>query len=208
MQNAHSLSVLTDEELVMQYHHGDNSALADLLVRYAPLADRLIAKHPALGADAEDAKQELLVSLVRAVASYQQGGGASFRTYLNQSMENALKNLMIHHQTGKHQILTQALSLDDLDEERLIRDFSVNPEDEFMMKEHSRLIREFIAETLSELEQQVLVYFLADYSYEEIAALLSSTPKSVDNALQRIRKKLRVLLSKSGEIHSYMNVSK
>lgn len=207
MQKNFSPSSRSDEALVLAYHQGDNSALAELMVRYADWVDQKVRRYPELGPDAEDAKQELMVALVRAVTGYDAGKGAAFRTYLNRCMENAMTSFLLNRQTKKAAVLRDAVPIDEVDEQRLLSDASANPEDQIILQERFHTMELLIAQHLSPFEQEVLFYYLAEYSYEEIAGSLHCSVKSVDNALQRIRRKLKTVFHDLREPHPPKDVS-
>ena len=196
----------SDEELIASYHQGDNTALATLIARYAGWADRKVRANEALGSDAEDAKQELLVALVRAVSGFQPAEGVQFRTYVNRCMDHAMTNFLLHLRTKKSAVLTDAVPIEDLDE-RFLCDFSVNPEETVILQERFHSIETLVAQMLSSFEQKVLFCYLADDSYEEIANQLNCSVKAVDNALQRIRRKLKTALRDNREPHPFGDVS-
>lgn len=198
----------TDEVLVRAYRQGSNEALAELMMRYASIAKLKVRAVSSLGADAEDASQELMVALLRAVYSYSEEKNASFKTYVGVCMDHALVNFLEAHQTQKASVLRHALSLDDLAENALLSNDSDDPEKQILLQEQIHTMELLISQKLSRFEKDVLFFYLADHSYEEISHRLNCTEKSVDNALQRIRRKLKSAWGKLREDHPQSDDSK
>ena len=109
--------------------------------------------------------------------------------------ENKIKNVIIYHNSIKNKILTESVPLDFADLSSATDPTSENPEDIFLAAEHFSTIKKKIDSLLSELEFKVLSCYLKGYDYEQIATILSVSRKSVDNSMQRVRKKLRQLLT-------------
>lgn len=183
-----SLHRLSDEDLVLCYRAGNNAALVELVARYIDLSDRKIGRYPHLLKEAEDVKQEALIAFLHAVSRYDANKGASFATYVNFCTDNAIKNFLLHISAKKIQMLKSALPIDQLETIGQGRD---NPEEILIHRESFADLEAAIERRLSEFERDVLFCFLDGKTYEQIAENLSSNPKAVDNALQRVRRKLR-----------------
>ena len=184
----------SDEELVLIAKSGCDNAFDLLFERYAHvLKMRAMRYSKVVKSDTEDFVQEGMLALFRAVKSFDVNLGTQFKTYaaacINNSMASAVKkHLKTTEKTG--------VSIDFIGEEKLAENSpsssAVMPaEDIYIEREHSELLALQINSLLSNFERQVLKFYLRGYSYLQIAELLSTTTKAVDNALQRVRRKLR-----------------
>ena len=188
-----SLELLLDKELVCLARSGDTSAFAVILERYLPVIKYRAGRYSNIaGVDLDDFVQEGMLALFRAVKNFDANAGIQFKTYavtcINNSLTTAIKSHM--KDFGRN----AAISLDGIDGQALLDDSpqSGHPvEDEFLEKEATQLRARQILDVLSPFEQQVLALYLEGFRYRQISAKLSSSDKSVDNALQRIRRKLR-----------------
>ncbi len=134
--------------------------------------------------DFDDAVQEGNIGLFRAVLSYSEGKGASFGTYAKKCILNSILTAYKSSQSHKHQILTSAKSLED-------DDYSRSMEADFLVKEQNKEFIKTARQKLSEFEFLVFSLYTMQYSYKEIAKLTGRDEKSINNAVQRIHKKLR-----------------
>ncbi|MGI6403063.1 MAG: sigma-70 family RNA polymerase sigma factor [Oscillospiraceae bacterium] len=180
--------VLADEELALLVQKGDTDAFSVLSYRYdAALKGRAGRYVGIAGVEAEDFFQEGLIALYRAARGYNPNGKARFRTYavacINNSMTTAIKLHM------RQQNCKKLLSIQQLDEAIM----SQQPMEHFLLDQEdlSPLI-DRIQSRLSKLERQVLHHYLTGHSYQQISRVLGTSPKTVDNALQRVRRKLRL----------------
>jgi len=179
----------TDDELVSLVKKGDASAFVILSDRYMPaLYNRASRYANVVGIDLEDFVQEGLLALFRAAKGFDPGLDARFGTFaitcINNSMSDSIKAFMRNARQHSH------LNIDDLDENNLSSRTSP-VEDSFLDQEASTLRAQRIENLLSVFEQQVLKHYLGGHSYQQISAILGTDTKAVDNALQRVRRKLR-----------------
>lgn len=195
MENMEQIQLLSDEELIVRYRAGDNQALAELAARYSGLADKKVAKYPFLKEEADDARQEALIAWMNAVKSYDAEKGASFRTYVSRCFDNAIKNFMIKSSAKKLQLLKQAVPFEELGDAKLEGAMANNPEEIYIDKERYHQLMEKIQMDLSEFERNVLFCYLDGKSYNQISISFNSSQKAVDNALQRVRRKLKTVLN-------------
>lgn len=182
-------SDLPDAELVKLYSGGSDSAFAVLTDRYIGLIRSITSKYRVAGLEPDDLTQEGLMGLLCAAKSYDSSGPASFRTYASLCINRRVISLLKRSESGKSKALNNYVSIDDEGCEGFPS--GENPEDMYIGKESLDQLAKAITELLSERERRVLSLYLAGESYAEIAASLCSTTKSVDNAMQRIRRKLR-----------------
>ena len=182
-----NLSILADSDLCLRCSNGDADAEEVLVLRYGELVRRCCRPLFLIGGDSEDLMQEGMLALVLAIRSYQVGRGASFSTYAHSCIRNRLLNAVRSAASGRHQALNTALSLEEAAE---LNDGRDGPEQQLIRADTLRELRA----CLTELESQVLERYLMGESYAGIAAALVRKEKSVDNAIQRIRKKWELAL--------------
>lgn len=190
---------LKDEEIIGLIKQGDENALSFLLDRYKELVNIKVSKYYIVGAEKDDTIQEGMIGLFKAIKCYDETKQNSFKTFANMCIERQLITAIKSSNRQKHIPLNSYLSLnnsayenDDNDEE-LINTFDSktieDPLDTIMKKEYIAHIESTIDKTLSGFEKQVLNRYIKGESYVDIAAKLDAPVKSVDNAIQRIRKK-------------------
>ena len=190
-------SVYSDEELQRLSAAGDGSAGSELAHRYRPLIRRCTRPYYLLGGDNEDLIQEGMIGLVHSMHSFDENGGASFRSYSELCIKRRIMDAIKAAGRLKHMPLNTGLSLDELsDSEGLDKSgladmsYSPSPEELFIRREEKSTVRELAYSILSPLERKVMDCYLEGLSYDEIAQRCGKGVKSVDAALQRIRKKL------------------
>lgn len=192
-------SAMSDEELAILAAN-DSAALEYLLIKYKNFA-RLKAKaYFLIGADHEDIVQEGMIGLYKAIRDFNPEKLASFRAFAELCVTRQIITAIKAATRQKHIPLNSYVSLnkplyDEGPEKAMMdmvsRDRSVvNPEDLFIGKEYYSNIGEQINELLSQFEKKVLLLYLEGKSYQEIAEQLKKHVKSIDNALQRVKKKL------------------
>ena len=134
--------------------------------------------------DYDDAVQEGNIGLFKAILSYCENKGASFPTYAKKCILNSMLSARQAASAQKHSVLNDAMPLD---ESILLQSF----ESDFMVREQNREFIKIAKQKLSDFEFLVFSLYTMQYSYKEIAELTGKTEKSVNNAIQRIRSKLR-----------------
>ena len=190
---------MPDEEVVKLIKQGDDDAFSYLCEKYKDIINVKVSKYYIIGAERDDTVQEGMIGLFKAIKSYDETKQNSFKTFANICVERQLITAIKSSNRQKHQPLNSYLSLnnsaydnDDNDEE-LINTFDSktieDPLDTVMKKEYIAHIENTIDRTLSGFEKQVLNRYIKGESYVDIAAKLDAPVKSVDNAIQRIRKK-------------------
>ena len=191
---------LTDEQIIAEIKTGDEKALTYLLDKYKELVNIKVGKYFLIGAEKEDIIQEGMIGLYKAIKSYNKDKQNSFKSFANICIERQLITAIKTSNRQKHMPLNSYLSLNtaayDNNEEdsvELIDTFDSNtiedPLETIMKKEYYEQLQSNIEKTLSDFEKQVLNRFIKGESYNIIAQKLDSPVKSVDNAIQRIRKK-------------------
>ena len=191
---------LTDEEIISQIKQGDKEALSYLLQKYKDLVNIKISKYFMIGAEKEDILQEGMIGLFKAIKDFNPEKQNSFKSFANICIERQLITAIKSSNRQKHMPLNSYLSLNmaayDNNEEdsvELIDTFNSktieDPLETIMKKEYYKEVENAVNKSLSKFERQVLEQFLKGESYVRIAEKLDSPVKSVDNAIQRIRKK-------------------
>ncbi len=193
-------SNLTDEQIVTEIKQGDEYALSYLLEKYKELVNMKVGKYFMVGAEKEDIMQEGMIGLYKAIKNFDTQKQNSFKTFANLCIERQLITAIKTSNRQKHMPLNSYLSLNmaaydnnEDDSVELIDTFNSNtiedPLETVMKKEYYEQIHNNIEKSLSKFEKQVLDRFMKGESYNVIAKRLDSPVKSVDNAIQRIRKK-------------------
>ena len=176
-------------ELLLHIQNGSSGAFVKLADRYAPLLDSEVARYVGSlsDADVDDLRQGALVSLYRAALSYRADEGVTFGLYAKICIVNGIADTLRY--IGKKPV---DLSMSDIDEEAFGGDS--DPEDLMLDKEQFAILRRMIMHTLSPLELEIFEFYLCGYSYAEIAEKVGKSAKSVDNALRRVKDKLKKVL--------------
>ena len=192
----------SDEELCLLAASGNRLAEEALVTRYNRLVRTCARPFFLAGGDSEDLTQEGMVGLITAVREYDAGKEASFRTFAEICIRSRLYSVLRASARDKQQPLNQSLSLDDshFDSNPLTSGTNNlaqrNPEDFLIDREHTAALLSGVRKQLSEFEAKILGFYLDGLSCREIAKAVGKPPKSVDNAVQRIRRKVaRQLLS-------------
>ena len=187
-----------DKILLEQINHGSTEALEILINKYKELVNMKISKYFIIGAEKEDIYQEGLIGLYKAIKSFDTEKQNSFKTFANLCIERQLITAIKTSNRQKHMPLNSYLSLnasayDDDDDTALIEVFNSStvedPLETLTKKEYYKTVEDKIEENLSDFEKQVLHRYARGESYVSIAEKLDSPVKSIDNAIQRIRKK-------------------
>ena len=191
-----------DEALCLLVAAGNRLAEETLVTRYNRLVRTCARQKEGAGGDSEDLTQEGMVGLITAVREYDAGKEASFRTFAEICIRSRLYSVIRASARDKQQPLNQSLSLDDshFDSNPLTSGTNNlaqrNPEDFLIDREHTAALLSGVRKQLSEFEAKILGFYLDGLSCREIAKAVNRPPKSVDNAVQRIRRKVaRQLLS-------------
>ena len=191
--------VLSDEKLqalAAERQSGAEEALAERYVRLVRVCARPFFLY---GGDSEDLIQEGMLGLLSAIREFDIGKGASFKTYAETCIRNRIQSAIRSAARKKHAPLNDGVSLDDVlsDESQSLgtQYFQRSPEEQVLARETEKEFISAYSRRLSKLEAQVLNLYLDGLSYQEMAAILGRDTKAVDNAVQRIRKKLASLPS-------------
>lgn len=176
----------TDEELIARIRSGETGVTEYLLEKYKPLVKKQARTMYLMGGENEDLIQEGMIGLFRAISTYRQGEGSFYGFALlciNRQMYTAVQASA----RKKHEPLNAYVSLDE-EPQMPLED---SPETMLLLQEKEGKREDMIARHLSSLEKKVLALYLEGMSYGQIAEQIGRPEKSVDNAIQRLKKKLK-----------------
>lgn len=199
-------SEMTDEEVVSLSQQGNMYAMEAILNRYKGFVASKARPYFLIGGNHEDMIQEGMIGLYKAVRDYLPDKQASFRSFaeicITRHMITAIKTAT----RQKHQPLNSYVSLSrpayDENSDQTLADVvlgssCMNPEELIINKESYDACEAAISKALSKLEHKILSLYLQGKSYQEISEQIGKSPKSIDNALQRVKRKLERILSKN-----------
>lgn len=179
----------TDSELVFLAKSGDNNSLTELLNRYSDMVLQKSASFKSLiGLESDDLYQEGMLGFLSAVYTYDDSRNASFKTFASLLVTRKMLSALRKANSDKNLPLREYVSIEE--EFDLLSDLPT-PEESLIHSEELDIINDYIENSLSKTERKVLKLNLHGLSYGEIAEILDCNEKSVDNALQRIRRKIR-----------------
>ncbi len=200
-----SFDELGDEEVVAFARDGDNLALEYLIHKYKNFVRAKARSYFLIGADREDIIQEGMIGLYKAIRDFRADKLASFRAFAELCITRQIITAIKTATRQKHIPLNSYVSLNkplyDDESDRTLEDVLAgnkvsDPEELVISREEFLDIESKMSEFLSELEWSVLMLYLEGKSYQEIAEQLSRHVKSIDNALQRVKRKLERYLEK------------
>jgi len=197
------LDASTDEQLVANASDGREHALAELLSRYRPFVRLKARSYFLVGADREDVVQEGMIGLYKAVRDYDATRQASFRAFAELCVTRQIITAIKAATRFKHAPLNSYVSLhlpayhDDEPEHEMVEQIVspvADPADSVVSASELAAMEDYFGEILSELEADVLTRYVEGQTYSEIATALDRHVKSIDNALQRIKRKIEIYL--------------
>lgn len=195
---------LKDEEIVKLASLGDKSALDYILDKYKGLVKVKARAYFIIGADKEDIIQEGMIGLYKSIRDYQESRETSFKVFAELCITRQMITAIKSATRQKHIPLNSYISLNkpvyDGESEKTYLDTiaslkSLNPEELFIGKESKNFIEKHINRTLTKLECKVLELYLQGKNYTEISSIIQKPEKSIDNALQRVKRKLEKFLN-------------
>ncbi|WP_425504043.1 RNA polymerase sporulation sigma factor SigH [Salicibibacter cibarius] len=188
-----------EERLIKKAHQGDSAALEKLIHKYKNFVRVKSRSYFLMGADHEDIVQEGMIGLFKAIRDFKGNKRSSFRAFAELCITRQIITAVKAATRQKHFPLNSYVSLDkpiyDEESERTLMDvicgtIVTNPEEMLINQEDWEDVDHKITELLSELEQKVLRLYLDGHSYQEISVAADAHEKSIDNALQRVKRKL------------------
>ncbi len=194
---------LSDERLVALAQLKNENAIDELFNRYKYIASAVARSYFLNGGESEDLLQEGLFAVFKAITSF--NAKSSFKTYVYTCVKNRIFNAIKSSNRYKNQPLNNYLSLSgsidndsDVDKTEIIIDKHFGPEEICINAEAENELKSIIHKVLSKFEYDILIYYLKGYSYREISEKFEKNEKSIDNAIQRIRKKIIMALKNKG----------
>ena len=206
--NSSKFDMLTDEEIVVMAKNGNENATDYIIEKYKNFVKSRARTYFLIGADKEDIIQEGMIGLYKAIRDYDAEKSALFRGFAEICITRQIITAIKTATRQKHIPLNSYISLNkpayDEESERMMIDMiaekdNFNPEEIMITKEHFSTMLIKMSEVLSKFEWKVMNLFLDGKSYSEIAKRLDKSEKSIDNALQRIKKKVEKYLQTNNE---------
>jgi len=198
-----------DRNSIIKIRDGDTAELEDLIQRYQSFVYKKSTPYFLAGAEKEDIVQEGMIGLFKAIKSYNLEKDITFKYFADLCIKRQIITAIKTYSRQKHTPLNSYLSLnktsDDEDDDREIiekldMEIAPDPLEKITIEETYRRIEEKMSKLLSPFEQQVYYSYLSGYSYAQIAERLGSHAKAVDNAIQRIKKKIDKHISSDEDI--------
>lgn len=188
----------SDEQLVSLAQKNDTEALELLITRYKKVVTKIARSYYLVGGDMDDLLQEGMIGVFKAIGSFNYSGEFKFFAY-RCIKSNIISTIKAAHRL-KHKPLINYVSLsfddeNDVDKRQFVDSGVKNPEEAYIDSESEIELKNKIFESLSSLESNVLKLYLDGYSYNEISVKIDKNVKTIDNAIQRIRKKLNTALN-------------
>ena len=193
---------MTDEQLIAKLRDGDSNIIDYLMEKYKNTVRKEANAMYLLGGENDDLIQEGMIGLFKAVQDYDMKQGASFFSFAKLCITRQMYSAIEASRRKKHGPLNSYVSFYEQgeDESTLVDTMEAggesNPEELLVSREYVKVLQSRLAESLSDLENRVLYLHLMGTDYKTIARLLDKSPKTVDNALQRIKNKTEKILEK------------
>ena len=186
----------SDEELIEKLRQGENDITDYILEKYKPLVRKKTNAMYLIGGETEDLIQEGMIGLFKAIRDYRPDKDASFYHFAELCINRQLYSALEASNRKKHQPLNSYISLSDQDNQgavaaELLVDQERGPEQMVIEQELWEEYKKRLEQNLSKMENKVLQYYLDGNHYIQISEIMGKSPKSIDNALQRIRQKIR-----------------
>lgn len=205
MQQMYSddLNILTDEDIVRMAHEGSDTAYSFLIKKYKKLAKTIAQKYYISGGDNEDLLQEGMIGIFKAVRNFDEDEEASFRTFVEICITRQIQTAITGANRQKHKVLNESISLsagENDDSESSLKDTlaadsaSFDPEEIMVLRDLFERLKTGSESLFSPMEKIIWEELLKGKSYIEISEELDKSPKAVDNAIQRIKKKTRFFI--------------
>ncbi len=199
-----------EKELLLRCQKGENAAMEEMLNRYKNMVRSKATALYLVGGDKEDLIQEGMIGLFKAIREYRPEKNDSFSAFAKLCVSRQMYTAIKSSNTKKNQPLNNYVSIDLVEcaedtgqpgnsaaHYESVDYWQKNPENSVINRERSIRFEEEVVSRLSGMERQVLSYYAAGLPCQRIAEVMGKEPKSIDNALQRIRKKLKTVLAVS-----------
>src|SRR5690625_2336526 len=197
------LGSLVDEEVISQVQEGNETAVEYLINKYERIVRKKANTYFLIGSDRDDVVQEGLIGLFKAICDYDENKRSSFRSFAELCITRQIITSIKSATRLKHTPLNSYVSIykpvHDEDSERILLDTIYctsieDPQELVVSREKHQYVQAQIMKALTKLEMEVLYLYLQGCTYEEIALELNRQEKSIDNALQRVKRKVEQLI--------------
>ncbi|MEI3607903.1 RNA polymerase sporulation sigma factor SigH [Pseudogracilibacillus sp. SE30717A] len=194
---------LVDEEVLSHVQQGNETAVEYLIKKYERIVRKKANTYFLIGSDRDDVVQEGLIGLYKAICDYDKDKRSSFRSFAELCITRQIITSIKSATRLKHTPLNSYVSIykpvnDENSERRLLDTIycvdSIDPQELLVIREKFRYVQAQLMKALTRLEWDVLYLYLQGCTYEEIAEQLDRQEKSIDNALQRVKKKVEQLI--------------
>lgn len=189
---------LSDEQLIRKLREGDSKIMDFILDKYKPLVRKKSNAMYLIGGDTDDLIQEGMIGLFKAIRDYDENKEASFYHFAELCINRQIYSAIEASNRKKHAPLNSYISFysdsneDGVAVEDLLgADFLSNPEEVVIAQESQEILLQKLRAKLSKFEQNVLDDYLSGMNYQQIAEKMGKSPKAIDNALQRIKGKMK-----------------
>lgn len=193
-----SYQALTDEQLIQKLRDGDEKVMDYILNKYKPFVRKKANAMYLIGGETDDLIQEGMIGLFKAIRDYKEEREASFFHFAELCVTRQLYSAVEASNRKKHAPLNFYISFSATEgeegatlEDMLGTDSLSNPEELVISQENQRIFLDRLRQKLSSFEREVLDLYLSGMNYQQIAEQMQKSPKSIDNALQRIKGKIR-----------------
>lgn len=191
---------MTDEQLICKFRQGDKTIMDYLMEKYKNLVRKEANAMFLLGGENDDLIQEGMIGLFKAVRDYQTEQDTSFYSFAKLCITRQMYSAIEASKRKKHSPLNSYISFYEQGEDqstlldKMEAGDQSNPEELLVGRERAQILEAKLEENLSDLENRVLYLHLLGTDYKTIARLLDKSPKTIDNALQRIKSKTEKIL--------------
>ncbi len=185
----------TDEQLIEMWHEGEQNVMDYLIDKYKSMVRQKARVLFLVGGDQDDLIQEGMIGLFKAIQDYRPDKEASFWTFAQLCVDRQIYRAIQSSNRRKHQPLNGYVPMHGEEwevEERTV--FQQSPESMMIDQENAKQAEALILRQLSKMEAEVLRLYMDGNNYLEIAEQLGKSPKTIDNAIQRIRRKVKMVL--------------
>ncbi len=203
MEKCNNGSLIITDEMLLNAKNGDEEAVRTVVESYKNFVIMSAKNYFLLGAEKEDIVQEGMIGLLKAIRAYDTEKSASFKTFATICIKRQIITAIKKANSNKNRALNSSITIENENKEtnkevdyfRGLRSYkSYNPEELALSKEQVVGLKDYLEEKLSSLETQVFHYMVKGYSYKEIADLMEEKVKTIDNAIQRIKRKSEIWL--------------
>lgn len=186
---------MISSQTIRNAQSGNENAIQEIFSEFKNIIHMGTKKYFFYSGDRDDVIQEAMIGLLKAISGFDESKNASFTTFAILCIKRQIITAIKSSNAGKNRILNMAMNSSEEEDTSNMsygnKSFNFyNPEEIFMSKERFRELNKYLKTNLSKMENEVFEYMLAEMSYTEIAAKTGRDPKSVDNTIQRIKKKL------------------